>query len=127
MTTQQLRELDAWHAEFVMRYRKVERWQELVAGSETFWIHPQDGLVLSPAKFSHLMRRFRPTTNPADSMALLKKCAEKVDQISITHCGTWAVCEGDGNHTEPVAEAEAETLELAIALFAKQLYETRKE
>jgi len=103
MTDSELRELDAWIA-----FRVTKETVGLVQ------IRDPDISFLS-----HY------TTSPAAAMEVLKKCAEKVDQISITVCGTWAVCEGDGNNKDAI-EAEAKTLELAICLFAKVLFENEK-
>ncbi len=61
-------------------------------------------------------------TNPADALAVLKVCAEKTDQVSITQCeGDWAVCEGDGNG-DSYPEGEGKTLEAAICNFALKLF-----
>ncbi len=67
----------------------------------------------------------QPDTNPADAMAVLKVCAEKTDQVSITQCeGDWAVCEGDGNG-DSYPEGEGKTLEAAICNFALKLFSPR--
>lgn len=59
------------------------------------------------------------------SLSVLEKCAERCDQISMTRCGSWAITEGDGNDDHSI-EAEAETLPLAIAKFAKLIFSEDK-
>lgn len=59
------------------------------------------------------------TTDPAAAMAVLKKCTEK-DLIQIVQLAdeTWSVC----GWTRKNNPSEAATLELAVCLFARQLF-----
>lgn len=63
------------------------------------------------------------TTSPADALEVLKKCAEKCEKdcklIGIRRAEVWTVFARDHYDRET---AEAETIELAICLFAKQLF-----
>jgi len=89
MTTQELRELDAWIAEHVFG-------------------------VSVPHPF------FKPTEDPRGAMDVLKKCAEKHQHdIAIGTAGPtdWRVWAGELN-----GATYASSLELAICLFAKQLF-----
>lgn len=64
------------------------------------------------------------SSESADAMEVLKKCAEKLPVsifVSVADPGTWVCCyespEGVGD-----IDADAPTLELAIARFAKKLF-----
>lgn len=124
----EMRELDAFCAEHVMCFKKVDSWRQLNPDSNTFWIDGDGDVVLSPKKFSIYVTAFSPTVTPADALAVLKKCAEKVEQSEKTigverlPKGAWRVMQFDILHDGYDFDAEAETLEAAIAKFAHSLY-----
>lgn len=98
MTAQELRELDEWIEALVMGTRKMRESR------------------------NELCPHY--TTDPADAMDVLKKCAEKKptdsSSIRIDRLGTlWAM--SATYHADQIY-CEARTLELAICLFAKQLF-----
>jgi len=135
MTATEMRELDAWIDEHVMglvqeyavmkggrfyrprscgytdclteagRYSKADAEREIVGGGP---------MKLIPFPIPHY------TTDPAAAMIVLEKCAEKCLNLEIDfRKGTWAV--GLWRIATPL-EATAETLPLAICLFAKKLF-----
>jgi hypothetical protein len=138
MNDKQLRELDAWIAENVMGeqpaftvmkdgyyYRpqacgytkdiqKAWRCTKTVAESELVCGEIMNVVPIPPLKY---------TTDPAAAMMVLEKCGEKISPKRILvwklsppnfkHC--WFVCTTE-------KRGEAETLPLAICLFAKQLF-----
>lgn len=74
----------------------------------------------------------RYTTSPADSQALLKRCAEKLNPYEVSighHCYDatgklkWMVC---GSNSRSFQTIEG-SLELAIAQFAKKLFSGGKD
>lgn len=148
MNSEQMRELDAWIAEHVMGWqwmrfnykRKPEDSGEpfcmLIPPGENWPANPKwngvkcDGPVEGIPDDSDLSV-FQPTTNAATALEVLKKCAEFRESISIYQRlsdDLWVirtfVDDDDGKRREIFAEAP--TLELAIALFAQQLY-SRKD
>lgn len=121
MTDKELRELDRLVAEKVMGWNQVWSVHELnskedfcVSGAEqTCWIIER-GNNITP---------FKPTTNAADALAVLKKCFVICNPIA---CGT-KFCDGRNyfnvhGSVDGWIEANAPTLELAICLFAQQLF-----
>ena len=101
MTTQELRELDAWIAEHVMGW---------VPGSMSgLW-------KIGPSSF----RNFHPTLLAADAMDVLKKCAEKhavwVGRLE----GNWALSLTDSRELTHMTYGD--TLEIAIAKFARAIF-----
>lgn len=135
MTEKELRELDAWIAEHVMglaqeyavmkcgrfyrpkscgytdsiaeagRYSKADALREIVRGE------PMKIIPFPTPRY---------TTNPAAAMMVLEKCAQKYTNLEIEFIdGTWTVGRWRGSNT---TEATAETLPLAICLFARELY-----
>jgi len=110
MTTQEMRELDAWIAENVFGWQEFREeeypyrmlWREGEEGSPV-WDEPDYY-----------------TTDPAAAMEVLKKCADNLwlsvgfsKQRKTFLCG--GILSGENY-------AEAETLELAICQFAKKLF-----
>ena len=124
--TPELRELDAWIAEHVMGWRRVQsaeshRTEEIVSRVEGDGLcsfnepwQPQPGGV-----FFQQWRYFIPTTDPAAAMMVLEKCAKKqaVNVWYSTVHKQWAAADSGCFHTQ-----YAETLPLAICMFAKKLY-----
>lgn len=70
------------------------------------------------------LNSFNPTQESKDAMDVLKKCAEQSQEdIAITKYDTeWRVGIADWNWESMRDCKTAETLELAICLFAKQLF-----
>jgi len=110
-TPEELRELDAWIAEHVMGLVRHPCWY-----THEHW----EGVWRVPDGTKGF-NKFRPTTDPAAAMAVLEKCAEVESPVSVATCfeaGTWSVFVG-GHWDE---KRSAETLPLAICLFAKALF-----
>ena len=111
MTTQELRELDAWIAFNVMKW----------GYSNFYWWN--QGVILPITECP----RF--TTDPAAAMAVLKKCAEKCQHdVAIVSPvpKMWKVGYVSWDDETILGKEEAETLELAICLFAKALFEQKE-
>lgn len=116
MSQTELRELDAWIGVNVFGKKEISQGDPPPnRGTE------DDYFVKQFIHFSRSLPHY--STDPAGAIAVLEKCARKVDQISITQClDMWGVCEGNGNNEAPVSEGTAKTLPLAICLFAKSLF-----
>lgn len=129
MSDKEMIELDAWLAEHAMGWRRVEEWQqsetpEIVSRVESDgltvvnspWRIKDQGVYFQQWKF------FSPTKNPSDAMEVLKKCCEKRVKIyTQLWSGLWLVADGEG------IIMKAETLELAICLYAQALFKTELE
>lgn len=128
-TTKEDRELDAWIAEHVMGWRlrgHIPSYWERDASDEICFLGEvgnQDDECLE----------WRPSQYPAQAMEVLAKCAVELSPdgggraIAIEWQGdvqeSWMVCE-----TDVVGiQAEAPTLPLAIAKFAKSLFSKKAE
>lgn len=114
LTKKQMRELDAWINTNVLG-----------------WILVDDGLTGRPPGMSDFAYEEygnriapRPTTDPADAMQVLEKCAEHGEWPQFTKL----------NHVEPLGyyvwtweqeNLQAETLPISICLFAKALFSNR--
>jgi hypothetical protein len=98
------RELDAWIAEHVMGYK----WKALKN-------HQFPGCWIESGGSYHYS--FRPSTNPATAMEVLKQCGTVL--IMPTEDG-WCLSQLTGRRLLQ----NADTLELCICLFAKQLFAT---
>ena len=126
MTAQEMRELDAWiwFNIFKMVEHKIDKtsdgvdvWERLYLPENISPTLPHDELE------KHWRILYIPTfTITAEyAMEVLKKCAEKCNKEDISIClryGAWNVSQW----TKHKIEEEAETLELAICLFAKKLF-----
>lgn len=117
-------ELDAFCAEHVMGY-------QIISGPEG-----QSAPVVEMTSNSSLKtyQTFQPTICPAAAMMVLEKCAEKLEKDSETTCTGVLICAPDkrdpkwmvaSNGDNPVT-ASASTLPLALAKFAKSLFETKE-
>ncbi len=120
------RELNTWIAGHVMKWKRETNCLKMEPG--LFFVHPTEGVMIQRDSNYHLMTPFRPTTNPADALAVLKKCAEKTVwgiEIGKLKDGQWFVglINVDGNEIA----AYGPTLESAIAQFARQLFNPTKE
>lgn len=141
ITDTQLRELDAWIAEHVMKWRwwrfnypgkqgGCGKWQQLVPPYEKWpttykkWNGKQSESKHPSLEDCTEYKVFKPTTDAACAMAVLEKCADKrTVAMNCDKDGNWCVafikpavlgaCCVDG-------AVEAETLPLAIAMFAKK-------
>jgi hypothetical protein len=127
----ELRELDAWIAENVMGWELAkDEYHARMSLSKSYCISSDKTVCFGhQGQFS----LFKPTTNPAAAMELLKKCGEQGIlkgefklPVSIFRRGDlqWVVSENceDAPEHEFYIVVEAETLELAICLFAKKLF-----
>ncbi len=120
MTEKQLRELDAWIAEYVFGWSDIKMEN---APNEVSSLKPPFGR--SPVGYSQLPHF---STFRMDAMLVLERCVQEISWNRIVSIGTTS----DGDYfinysdSEPNSEAfcacEAETLPLAICLFAKQLF-----
>lgn len=126
MTDTELRELDAWIAENVMGYA----WLQPIGGRYTrfYLVSPNNHKDLKPEFVFHrksyrdedIENAPRYTTDPAAAMEVLKKCSEKYSiKIGFDVNGKWFVSHYDAKFEGVI---RAETLELAICLFAKKLF-----
>lgn len=131
LTTEQLRELDAWIAEKWMGWRKANSMLEMNAGEFCFGIK-HTASVWTRYDDGGKAHMFRPTEDPTASMMLLKKvaqaCDEKSQYLTIDPLGkeTWRVSSVEffsANEYADRLEEVAPTLELAIAQFARKLKE----
>lgn len=112
----ELRELDAWIAEHVVGMKPIsENGARPTDGTEDDyfvreWIHVSESLP-------HY------TTNPADAMAVLERCREKSQSaIAIGGKGRNDYIVGEAYVGPNGISARADTLPLAIAKFARQLF-----
>ena len=116
MNESELRELDAWTAEHVMGWKHVTKLADFK--TDTF-IGSHNGIIVG-SKDHNRATNWRPTSDSGNAMDVLKKCAEnKMVGISIDSLGgqieVWSI-------VYPEFRAQSETLELAIAQFAKALF-----
>lgn len=117
MNDTELRELDAWIAEHVMGwtiFKTTDDWHK--AGSPT----SRTIQVLDQTPHFDIPKY---TTDPAAAMMVLEKCgSENTIAIYFGTDGVWHV-EHENIYEDRVDfQAKAETLPLAICLFAKQLF-----
>lgn len=105
MTEKELRELDAFCAEHVMEYSAG-----IDADGNDVWYYDQGKSIL--------MELWQPTVAPEDAMEVLKRCMVKTRTTLSTD-----TFEGNAvyNHERDTV-GTAETLELAIVLFAKKIF-----
>jgi len=124
MTTQELRELDAWIAEHVMDCKEAEVLRDLIDGR--FIRNTEGEILIWRGRPNHpKVEQWRPTTNQSGAMDVLKKCAEKrvIIELFINVQGKWTC----GTQSVEMGSyqsvfSESETAELSICLFAKQLF-----
>jgi len=117
MTTEELRSLDAFIAEHVMGWQLVTTLHDIVTPGQFF--ARSDGVFVF--KRGSELRNFHPTTDPAAAMEVLKKCGEElyghgvaIEIRNYNRQGWTVMAQSRGN--------TAETIELAICYFAKQLF-----
>jgi len=110
MNETEQRELDAWIAENVMGWDLGES----KPGHGWPWFG-EFGFGDEQEKIPHY------TTDPAAAMEVLKKCSEETYITTRRHKRCWSMSGSNG------MTIEAETLELAICLFAKKLFSKQFE
>lgn len=111
MNEKELRELDAWIAVHVMRYIPVIRPADSTYPVLKYWIDGAGLEILQP--------QFSPTSDEGSAMQVLKRCREIVS-VALPAGGSTGVMVQDLDKKSRYAIAE--TLELAICLFAKKLF-----
>lgn len=109
--------MNAWLAEHAMDWKRVKTPTAIVAGT-FFW---NKGDVLIHYQRNEL-KAFRPTTDRADAMQVMEKCACETTNIEIDFRDGDTFAVGTYRRAGGIKEAEADTLPLAIALFAKALF-----
>ena len=123
MSEIEMGELDAWIAENVMGWKLNGVWHRVQ--KDEFALH-KDGRVFIHDSIRNgvclTVKVFDPTTDPAAAMEVLKRCAGlyavKVGGVDVNNL--WMVANG----LTPTMEntVRADTLELAICLFARKLF-----
>lgn len=115
-TDKELRELDAWIAERVMGWKEIRPWSVNPDAGQFVIRH---GVPVAPSP----VFKFSPTTNPAAAMMVLEKLLERniiVIQTDIHKPKTFLIRHTTKHWEQPIVEAE--TLPLAICLFAQKLF-----
>ena len=131
MTDREMCELNDWIAEHVMRLKRTELPDAMTDSAETlFWHRPQSPkerevvlrgkpyLVHSINKFSHTWTTFNPTICGTLALEIQAICAAETS-LAVSK-GTTGYFISDLN--KPARYAIADTLPLAISLFAKSLF-----
>lgn len=125
MTETELRELDAFCAEFVMEWLKVAGPDRLDHNGRYCTDSNGDVIVHGPRM---TLRKFQPTTSPADALAVLAKCVERLGFDRVITFGQTADGSYFMNHSnadwdsESFCSIEADTMPLLISRFSKQLF-----
>lgn len=108
MTTNELREIDAWIAEHVMGAKENPRFSGSVIGITKVWLDTRTYETFSPTEISDY------------AMEVLEKCIGKGVVNLRESSNGYFIDKSPAN--PPYVYAEAETLPLAICLFAKKLF-----
>ena len=108
MKENELRELDEWIAENVFGWRPYKK------RTDATWVHP-------PGHHASFGAWPRYTTDRAAAMEVLEKCVERCDAFETglsmyIHPDGFAIC------CDLTNDIDAETLPLAICLFAQHLF-----
>lgn len=113
MTTDEMRELDAWIAEnvFGMDIRTLER--------RYFGKKKWDSTIIG--KTGHFILPYY-TTEPAAAFEVLKKCQLKAGVLIRQFGDNYSVCATNNDGETLHSCFTSTTLELAICMFAKQLF-----
>lgn len=138
MSDTELRELDAWIAEHVMGWTVKSRTSPHSGSSrEHFWFEPGNDIEPKYRGLTYTMspsgnvggERCAPeiahyTTDPAAAMWVLEKCCDDApNAVEIIHeFNPWEVRTRKSNKPGDFLEVHAETLPLAICLFARKLF-----
>ena len=137
MSPQELRELDAWIAEHLFGWDlSRDGWCKSAlefAKPDEYYGYPPDSIQWKTCALPHPVCRY--TTNPDDAMEVFRKIHDKIDceDVVIGRCDGMAMWAGVDwyayslfreNPTEKQRIVNAETLELAICLFAKNLFQS---
>lgn len=85
MNDKELRELDAWIAEHVMGLKRVYKIAAVNDGE--FFVHREDGVFLAIKKQPNRLEYFRPTTDPAAAMSVLKACVRQFPKETMSWLG----------------------------------------
>ena len=122
MTDKELRELDAWIAEHVMG------WITECHEDRVLFFPPDLDTEKKRRKWSYGISINRYTTDPAAAMMVLEKCimylSDKFGSVDLDHHGKFeiaAMMRGE-YAADTENDVDAETLPLAICLFAKKLF-----
>jgi hypothetical protein len=128
MTTTEQRELDAWIAEHVMG---LTLWRE-TPERVTAILNPNEFVLSIPRKIVRARIgdaatiNFQPTTDPAASREIEKKCLEELSNqglvMSIRKIHNGFEVAGQGMDCDVYCES-GPTLEIALANFARRLFE----
>lgn len=129
MTNEEMRELDAWIAEHVFGLELVQE-KDLTPFTglkeRQFFVF-QNGVYQYGSPY---YKKLGYTTDPADAMLVLEKCAEKCGAmtnpctIEIQHEPDFEEVPWAVSHDRTLMAGEAKTLPIAIAKFAKALFTT---
>jgi hypothetical protein len=121
-----MRELDTWIAANVFGLKQTS---VLNMNEGTFYKHTEYGPMIYDDNKFRLLNRFNPSESPADAMGVLKKCVERVNNkpslvliVDQDKKGQWLVYIYDAAVKKSHNCADANTLEIAICLFAKELF-----
>lgn len=147
MTEKEKRELDAWVAERVIGWHRMtnakaigvedfsefdERELETLNRLSDNWYDSKNNHVADvegECDCGQHDTSFKPTTDPAAAMEVLKKCVEQcdmpveIDRKRDKKTGHWRIESGTMSQgLLVIAPPDCNTLELAICLFAKKLF-----
>lgn len=110
MSEKELRELDAWIAEHVMGWVRASEIENAREGKSFF--------AGQTRTWARIGKPFSPTTDPAAAMQVMERCIHTDDVVIYK-----TVNEKYGVRSDITDMAiDAETLPLAICLFAKKLF-----
>ena len=127
MTTAELRELDVWIAKELFGWDFSEKGWCMSALQHRqmngfYYGFPPDSIQYKGCALPHRAPDY--TTDPAAAMQVLEKCAAKIAVSARQQDGgkwcVWAV--DDESYKPKELDGYAETLPLAICLFAKKLF-----
>lgn len=119
MTDKEKRELDAWIAEHVMGWKRVDQLADLEVDGSNFALNIGTRIPIRWGSPQWLF--FSPTTDPAAAMLVLVKCYEKLGKSLCVGPSTLGAEVFIGGQYEKTNRMAA-TIELAICLFAQQLF-----
>lgn len=117
-TADELRELDAWIAEYVMKLKRVKFPTQIEHGC---FFYDKRHLRVMVHETQHRITEFQPTENRGDAMSVLEKCLSKEKHTECVYFGKGVSGYIVGHEVQPI-EIVAPTLPLAICRFAKALF-----
>lgn len=119
----ELRELDCFCVQEVLKLRHVPTVFEIVAGTFSYQKYGEGKGTVFVHHYGNHIKEFKPTTNPADAMEVLERCREKSQSaIAIGGKGRDDYIVGEAYVGPNGIVARADTLPLAIAKFARQIF-----